>query len=584
MPTHADFSAFIAGFPQVTPGGTPNAVKDTAELRRIRDLPWRPWDQAADLEAGVQKLTQWLRVPGGTRELFPIQAAVLATMMARGSCFAPVPTGGGKTDISLLVSECVNAQRPMLIVPASLRDKTLRSAHDLARQYRVRPLKVLSFESLSLVKNVDVLTTWKPDLMIFDEAHMLKDSGGARWKRITEYREWCKRNQHPQPRPLLMSGSFESRSLRDYWHLIRWVCGDGVPLPRDPMELALWCYALDEKVPEEARIHPGALLTLAPPLEEEKDLAPIDQARARYGRRLLATPGVVGFAGDLPPNELHIGVAELAPSPAIATAVQHLRSTWETPCGLPFETAMDLWRHEREVSCGLYYRWKVQPPPEWLQARRDWSRFVRYVLSEYKRFHTPLHVAMGVHDGELPEGEGLLAAWQKVEPVFKPQTEPVWICDSTLQFAAQWLAREQGICWVWHSAFGRALETMTGVPYFKEEGKNKAGTAIDQWNGPAIASIRSCSKGFDLQGSPITKAKHSRNLIVTCPTTNDWQEQLLSRTHRRGQEEQIVRALYLLRLEGDYKALEQSRADAAMISRRMRQPQRLTLAQWSKAA
>lgn len=579
------FADWITGLPQtqIAPKGL-QSVQETQELRRIRDAAWRPWDRAEDLEAGRAALTQWLRVPGGTRELKHVQAAVLRALVDHLGCFAPVRTGGGKTDISLLAATCLQARggakQPLLLVPAALREKTKRNAAALAKHYRIAPLRILSWESLSLAKHAEILLSWQPDLLILDEAHMCKDSGGARWKRIKRYDAW-RMKQGFAPAPMLaMSGSFTSRSIREYWHILRRCMGDAAPVPRDPIEMSAWALALDEKVPEAARIGPGALLGLAQALAEDHGLEPLQVARQRYGRRLCATAGVVASGGDMPECGLEITVEELEPTPEIKAAVNHLRTTWETPCGLPFETAMELWRHEREVSCGLYYRWKHQPPPEWMQARREWSVFIRETLSRSKRWDTPMQVAIAIHEGNCSDGVDVLTAWRDQEPRFKPQIEPVWICDSTLRYAAEWLEKHRGICWVHHKAFGFALEALSGIPYFHERGTNSAGIPIDQHPGPAIASIRSCSMGFDLQGTPTTKAAHHRNVVITSPTKNGPWEQLLSRTHRDMQREDTVYCTILQRLEGDIQALAQSRADAKMVEGTKRQPQRLTVATW----
>lgn len=480
------------------------------------------------------------------------------------------------TDISLLAPTCTGLSYVHL-VPASLRDKTQRAAYALAKHYRVCPPRILSYEGLSQAKNAEILLTWQPQLIIADEAHMLGDSSGTRWARIKRYRKWCVDQGRPGPIPLLMSGSFTSRSIREYAHLLRWCLGESAPIPRDVMELQRWGLVLDEKVPDGARLEPGALLSLAPPHED--DGYGREAARARYGRRLMATAGVIGTGGDIPANGLEVEIVRLPPSAAISAAVEDVRATWEIG-GMPFESSMDLWRHERTLSCGLYYRPKVEPPKEWMLRRRELSRAVREVLSASHTIDTPLQLRQHAHNGDrrfahlLP----LYAAWGEIEPTYTWVSVPVWICPSTLEFAAEWLAREKGICWVHHRAFGTALEERTKVPYFAEQGQNALGVSIDMHDGPAIASIRSCSRGFDLQGTPTTRAAHHKNLVVTSPTKGSWYEQLISRTHRDGQQQPTVAVAVLERLEGDAKALAQARADSDMTARTLQQPQRLSIA------
>lgn len=601
------------------------AVQDTSEFRRIRDASWYDWSTDPNIDSFAEQLGRWLKAPRrdgrtarrGNRMPKPVQAAVCRAFVENGGCFAPVRTGGGKTDISLVLAEVAHGraeaelargatgqltdwhERPLLLVPAAVCEKTRRNAAELAEHYHIRALRILSYQALSMAKHAKLLEQWQPTMFILDEAHYVKDSGGARWERIKRYDAWCAKNNRPRAPMLAMSGSFTSRSIKEYQHVIRRCLGAGAPLPTTLDELLVWAFALDEKVPEAARIEPGALLNLAPGSPEDPQLSEFGHldakeqvkahqlalARSRYGRRLTSTRGVVASAGDMPPCGLEITIQKLPPTPPMREAVEHLRSTWSTPCGLPFETAMDLWRHERETSCGLYYRWKHQPPPEWMKARKERSMFIREVLSNSKTLDTPMQVDIAIRERTLPKhhqaaGEAVLAEWERVRDSFYPITEPVWICDSTLQHAAAWLKSERGIVWVHHSAFGRQLEALCGVPYFKEQGRNAAGVAIDMHDGPAIASIQSCGTGFDLQGTKHTKAKHYKNLIVTCPTLNSPNEQLLSRTHREGQEQDTVHATYLQRLEGDERALAQSRADAAMVALTKRAAQRLTVATW----
>lgn len=553
------------------------AVEATPEFRRIRDAEWRDWKdpaRAAETEALIAFYTQHLRTPNGTQVLNATQAWTLRDLRENRGCFAPILPGGGKTHISLLAAAVTGAQRPLLILPAALRDKTWREAQKLREHWQIPPIRIVSFETLGQLRNADYLEKYMPDLVIGDEAHGLKNTKAGVTRRVSRF------VRRYNPYQLYMSGSLTSRSGREYWHLLRWSLGDASPMPADPMEAMAWHNALDNKVSELNRLDPGALLDLAPPEPEDELPGPdgeppcdLFRARRRYARRLLSTRGVVGSAGELPNVGLIADVVKLDPSPAIAAAVKHLRDTWETPCGLPFETAMDLWRHEREVSNGLYYRWTKQPPVPWLIARKDLSRFIRETLKYSRSLDTPLAVVNAVAQGKIEDG-GVIEAWRAVENLFDPETEAVWICDSTLQFAAQWLVKHKGICWVHHTAFGAELSRGTGIPYFKEGGRDQRGNSIDEHEGPAIASLASCSRGFNLQ------KLHYRNLFITCPTKNGPTEQTIARTHRQGQPEDDVYVTFLQRLEGDEKALTSARSDAMYVHQTLRQPQRLTVATW----
>lgn len=193
---------------------------------------------------------------------------------------------------------------------------------------------------------------------------------------------------------------------------------------------------------------------------------------------------------------------------------------------------------------------------EWLWARKAWSKFVRDVLSASKTMDSPFQVVLAVDEGRLPDG-GLLSDWRGIRDTFSPNSVPVWVCDSALEYAASWLERNQGLCWVEHRAFGQKLSELTGVPYFGRKGLDPRGVQIDQHQGPAIASAASCSTGFNLQ------YLHSRNLVMSCEPTGKLWEQLLGRTHRHGQPEDTVTCDVYLGCAEQAEGFAQARRDAA---------------------
>lgn len=587
----AELLAFFAGLPPPTLDGAPREITETPELQRIRDaerVDWMAPDQGHTIDDLVRALSARLRMPDGQQTLKPIQAAVLKALYERGSVYAPIRTAGGKTLISFLAAEVADAKRPLLLVPAKLINsgKTHRE-HARARQHwKLRPvlparasksrvlaattyapLRVVSYEALSRADYADALVNWMPDLIVMDECHKAKDVHAAVTKRLGRFiRQF-------QPRVVLLTGSPVNRRLGEYAHQLRWAMGSSAPVPSDWHELQAWGYALDEKVQEATRLSPGALLQLSPPALEEPDDAR-GQARQRFARRLRSTHGVVASGDDLPGVSLTASVQRLEPDAEMRAAVTHMREKWETPCGLPFEQATQLWAHEREVSAGFYYRWRVQPPPEWLMARRAWSAFVRYTLARSRTLDSPLAVANAVDIGKVDDG-GTLAEWRQVEPMFRPKDhqEAVWISDQTLDFCAKWLAEVRGICWVQHVAFGERLSQMTGLPYFAKDGKCGK-LAVDLHDGPMIASIAAINEGFNLH------VYHHDNLVSTTPTTCRQNEQMISRTHRDEQTADEVTVTFLQTLEGDAKALDQARADAVHIEQTTAMPQRLSAATW----
>lgn len=556
MSTFEDFLA------QTQPRLAAERVLETSELVRIRELPWVPWQDQPDL---VDSLTAFCRMPAGVQKLRPMQAATLAALSLHSGVLNTARTGGGKTLLSLLAAHVTDLNNPVLLVPASLRDKTRREMHEYARNWKIHPLRILSYEGLGRPDARDTLTRIGPNLLVCDEVHMLRNQSAAVTNRV---REAIKQSK---PKMLFLSGSVTNRSLRDFNHLLRWLMGDAAPLPRKREELQLWSAALDVKVQQ--RPEPGALMSLAPPLEVEPDDA-LDRARSRFARRLHACPQIIGTGDDIPDIPLLAHIVAVQPSDAMAELTAYFDMHDATPCGQPFAgDPLARWRHHRTASAGLYNRWKVQPPADWLAARKLWAAFVRNTRTRMPRFDSPAIVAMAVDRGDLQDA-GILRAWREIEPSFTPVTEPVWICDSTLRIAADWLEREQGICWVKHVEFGRRLSEETKIPYFRDQGRDPNGRSIAEHRGPAIASLDSCSRGFNLH-----EMGQHKNFYVTTPTTNKELEQSISRTHRDGQDLPVY-AWFLQRLEGDVRALEQATADADFTARITRQPQRVQIATW----
>lgn len=500
-------------------------IQRTNELLRIERLPRRDWQNAPDLAQITKEVTAALKTPGGTMELWLVQAAALRDFYDVHGLFAPVGVGAGKTLVTLLAPVVLEAQRPILLVPAALRDQTnLKVIPEMRKHWKLhRNLMVIGYEELSLAKNAELLETIQPDLIVADEVHNLKSTSAGRTRRVVRYMR-----AHPGTVFVALSGTITKRSLRDYHHLIAWSHkSDLMPLPSGWRELQDWADVLDEKPPENRLVSAGALKVFCGKTIDEKTKRERDETpREGYRRRLVETPGVIATSDNDLGTSLEILERPMKAPVEIIRMISQMRATWETPNGDELVEAMELWRHAREMSCGFWYRWSPAAPKPWLTARKAWNVYVRETLKTNRRgLDTPLQVWRETEASEDAPGREQWNAWVKMRDTFKPNTVPVWVDDFLLKDAAAWVesrSKAGGIVWVEFDAFGRALAERTGKPYFG--GGEKASREILDVKGTIIASIRAHGTGKNLE-------RYSENLIVSPPPTGlVWEQCLDSKT------------------------------------------------------
>lgn len=497
-----------------------NGPPRSAEFRRIAALPRRRWEHAADLDELTTLLTQWLRPPrfDDSMSLRPLQAAALREAHDVKGLFGVIAVNKGKSIIGLCAATVMKAQRPVLVVPVRLKKKAERDVKLYGRHFTVHPnLKIITYYELSQAKNVDLWWRLKPDLIIFDECNKMK-VGSARTKRTTAYLE-----QYPETMVVAMSGTIMKRSLKDFFHVIRWCLKDRLcPLPLDFPTLTDWCNAVDSLRPaeEHKRVGPGVLVEFCEPTET---------ARQGLKRRIVETPGVIHSLDSEEDLGSTLIISEWkAPLPKeLHESINRLRDLWETPNGDICPEAVDVWRHARELACGFCYRWDPAAPRPWLDARREWHSFVRNITRRGvwngARADSLLLVSgqCARMQGDAPRE---YLAWERIRNTFRPNTVADWISTEVLEHAAAWLnaAKEPpGICWVEHTEVQQKLAALARVPLF-----GAGNDGIESYRGPCVASMGH-GVGKDLQ-------QYSRSLVLSPPPAGDVWEQLLGRTHRGG--------------------------------------------------
>jgi hypothetical protein len=508
-----------------------------------------------EAEVLAAEMSAQLRRPGSDVRLYAHQAIALYELWRCRGLHAPLPVGTGKTLISYLAPRVFGAARSVLLIPAKLREKTLRDFATLAKDWGEVAHFIESYERISIdYARPNFLEAYAPDLLICDESHRIKNTGAACTRKISRFLRG-----NAQCAFVSLSGTALGRTLDESAHLMRYALGDGAPIPRDPGTLREWSAALDVGVTDARRIAPGPLAALP----GAHGIDPIERARTGYCARILGTPGIVGLENDRPPASLLVRSWQYEGyAPATEQAFTSLRQRWQRPDDSYVGDPMTFWRHAYEMALGYWGRWDPWPPDEWRQRRQDWYRVVREILTANRSgidSEGALRRALyGV--SHWPNAREILAKWSAVEPSFVPNPVAVWIDEGPLHAVAEYAQNTRCIVWSGSVPFAERLSKLSGMPYYGEQGQDDRGIAIENatsvTKGSIIASIASNCEGRNLQKD------WNSNFVVTWPSSGKIVEQLLGRTHRAGQIRDEVECTIFMACEEHVKAWEQSLRDA----------------------
>lgn len=554
------------------------AVGESRDLRRVVALPLRKRPDDATLrrwaaefkeELGTEVDTCECRTKFNRRccsELMPVQAWLLHEAREVGGILGPVGVGHGKTLCDLLTPMVSGGTRnALLLLPPNLKSQMLDvDWHFYGQHWKLpnlaggrfyapgRPtLHVVAFSELSGSKSTDLLQRIRPDTVVVDEAHSVRNRSAARTKRFLRYFA-----QQPSTKLFCWSGTLTSKSLKDYAALSHYALRDGSPTPEHWPTVEEWAGHLD---PSEFRSPPGRLSVFGP------------DARVGYAQRVTETKGVIS-SGDTSSCQASLVISErpFKLPQVVSKHLESLEKTWARPDGEELIDAMSVGRCGRELSCGFFYRWRwprKEPTPvieRWLEVRKEWHKELREKLKnnrphmdspllcakaairwhkgyvhvernsegeETKRFEIPPHKS----NGPLPTWDSQWwPEWEKVRDTAKPETEAVWIDESFVADCLKWLSDGPGIAWyefdglakrVLQRAGERGLSITHACP--GDVGNQRVLRLTGRE--AVVASIRAHGTGKNMQ-------QFSRNLVVNPPSSGgDW-EQLIGRTFRNGQE------------------------------------------------
>ena len=562
----------------------------SSDLSRIKALPRRPetWDNIPDLTPVYLKPSdcsgcQLCRRGLGLRKP---QSVTLYEAAAQNGALCPIGVGWGKTLLALLLPDAMQSKRAVILVQPDLREQLIQVDIPLyGRHYKIpamidgRTMRavntgfgsgtiIVAYSQLSTAKSHDILDHLAPDLIISDECHNLRHRSAARTKRFMRYMK-----AHPECRLVAMSGSMTTRSIKDFAHLSELALRNRSPVPGNFRELEDWAAALDVS-PDP--MHPGELIeAFCDPSDTGSEW---DRARSGFRRRFVQTPGVI--ATDDGGAGMSLVIQERKPPDTpdvVKKALKNLFDAWTTPDGEEeLEDALAIARIARQLSNGFYYHW-VWPDglrdEEWLDARKNWHRAIRQILSHRARpgLDSPLLVARAAERGELDAGTSVAwREWCAVKARPAPPTEAVWLSDWLVTDACKWAAEtSNGIIWYEHEAIGRAVSEAGIYPLFAggvdSENILKCRPVTDPH---IVASIKAHGTGKNLQA-------YCNNLVTTPPGNGTRWEQMLGRTHRPGQESDSVNVWVYLHTPTFRATWENALNDAEFVEKTQGSKQKL---------
>lgn len=624
-------------------GRTPEQM----EMDRILSLPVR-------LEPNVERveIESFLRLNadafGNDERLLPTQVdALLEFEAVKGGLF-PIGVGFGKSGIALMTSQIAMergwARKILLLVPVHLvsglmrrhipewrrrvnlsvdfhviSGKSKKVRHNIAKS-NVAGVYVFPYSLLSQPDALELLELIKPDMVVADEVHRLKNPRSACTKRIMH----IIKNSKPDPLIFVgMSGSMTKKTIMEYHHLSDAALNDASPLPRKAGMAFTWGLVVDAGSSPTPSLVAGAMGKLINwayesfPAERElfSSRTGVDNARNAYRKRLTTAPGVVATGDARPDASLSIHNFEVGPCGArILELDRKAKKDFETPEGEPIDHAIHVYKWRRELSSG-FYNSLVWPKPEdharnrKIQVGEATERIMRAKvhLSALQKYHaglreffkeapvgldTPTDVARSIyHHGADEVGQDLADLWYQVKDadfVGRPDRLeiPVRVDDFKIRAAVNWAKlHEHGLMWVFHHEMGEWL-----VEALKKEGLDPvyAPSGADELI-ESIGDPGRGGKGDRLVVSSVPAHGEGRNLqafqnqvFVEWPRSATLAEQALGRVHRTGQTMDEVAVHTMIATEFDEMNRAATLSDALYVQQTIGAVQRVLYADYAE--
>ncbi len=543
--------------------------------------------------------------------LFDLQCEAGLAYDLYNGLFAPIGVGWGKTLITLMIANKAyqkGLKKILLCVPSNVMCQLTQTDIKTARTkipYNVpthvvgglgglerksltksgkKGVYILPYSYLSVKDTEEMLEAIKPELIICDEAHNLANRGSARTKRLMNYVDKHK------PEGCALSGTITSKTIRDYFHLIKWCLAEYNPLPNGLQLANEWGSVIDaEATGTYGQADSGNTRSAQSPLlplirwaqkvyPNEKFKEDTPSFRKAYKLRLNSAPGVVS-SGDasigtsLIMSNQPVENKEQAPGwKELSDLCKKVTDEWTTPNGDEIEHAIHCWKWLNELWGAGFYNELIWPTAdiyakrkkiggyeaedtlkkawEHHQAGQVYAKCLRTWLGKnsFPGCDTPFLVGHEISRNKAKNvGEEMYvkwADWKKLDFDGRPERDShaIRVCPFKINHAVAWAKETQsskelpgGIIWVHHQEAGlwcydelvRAGLDALHCP--AGDRFNELILAQQNKNKIIVASMVAHGTGKNLQ-------HFSNNYFLQWPRQDTQAEQTLGRTHRNGQK------------------------------------------------
>lgn len=585
------------------------AVPNGAELNRICKMPLIEPMSADEVQAYINENVLAEAMAKGWA-LFPLQCMAGMAYEQFSGLFAEIGVGHGKTIITLMIANKAYAKglrRILLLVPSTVMNqltttdiKSARtkipfnlpvhvvggkdsSTRSLLTKSGKSGLYIMPYSYLSVKDTEQMLEDMHPELIICDEAHNLANRTSARTRRLLSYVDKHK------PEGVALSGTVTSKSIRNYFHIIKWCLQENNPLPNGLALANEWAAVIDanatgtygEGDSGAARGASGPLLPLIRwaqrSFRQEAFREDIPGFRKAFKLRKSTAPGVVSSSDASCASSIIIentpvidketceGWARLEELASKAT------DEWLTPNGDEIEHAIHCWKWLNELWGAGFYNELIWPTPEKYAKRKDistdhaaeilaksllhyqsgqvFAKLSRKWLQDksFKGCDTPFLLTHELSRyGATNVEQDVYDAWRDwkardFEGRPDRDSHAIRVCPFKINAAVEWAKQAPGgIIWVVHQEAGLWCYdelVKAGIPALHCPAGDEHNRSITAIGSPeeggkgdkvVVASIKAHGEGKNLQA-------FSRNYFLQWPRESTKAEQTIGRTHRKGQ-------------------------------------------------